>query len=61
MPKVKLTLSIGFHGGVRKGIVEIDDVLWDSATEEEREKILDETARDWADSYIELNTEVVPA
>lgn len=58
MPKVRLNLSIGYAGADRNEVEDIDDAFWESLTAEEREKYLDELARDWANNYVEYNAEI---
>ena len=59
MPKVKLNLTIGYPGAERNDEEDIDDELWDSLDEREREKLLDELASDWANNYIGFSAMVI--
>lgn len=51
--KVKVRLSIGYVGAVRKAVLDVDDDLTDDE--------LDEIVRDWAHNYIEWGFERVDA
>lgn len=55
MPTIKLHLSIGYANASRSDEEEIDDELWESLSEEEREELLDEIATDWGNNYIDLS------
>lgn len=59
MPTVKLELSIGYAGAIRKETEEIDDELWESMNDKERADYLDEVAQEWADNYISISAEIV--
>lgn len=53
MPIIKLSLSIGFCTATRNDTEEIDDVLWESLNEEQRQNLLDEIWQDWSSNYID--------
>ncbi len=59
MPTVKLSLSIGFANASRENEEVIDDELWDSMDEKEREEYLDELATFWANNYIDIGVKIV--
>lgn len=59
MPKIKLHLSIGFPSATRQEVDEIDDELWKSMNETEREDLLNEIASDWANNFINYSAWVV--
>lgn len=54
MPKLKVTLSIGYHGASHDDIIDIDEEEWeDCETEVERTELMDSYWQDWANNYIE--------
>ena len=54
MPKIKVTLSIGFANATQEDTLDIPDDEWESCeTDDEREKMIDEYWRDWAWNYID--------
>jgi hypothetical protein len=60
MPKLKVSLSIGYAGARRDDVIEIDDDDWnDCDTEEDREKLIDEYWTDWSQQYIDGGAEIV--
>ena len=60
MPKVKVSLGIGFANASHEDVIEIDDTEWaECETEEERGNLLGEYWQDWANNYIDGGTEVV--
>lgn len=60
MPKAKLTLSIGFVGAIQKDIIDIDDDDYLACeTDNEREQLLNEYWKDWANDYIDGNIRLV--
>jgi hypothetical protein len=60
MPTLKVSLSIGFADAEQQDEIEIDEDEWnDCETEEEREKLIDQYAQDWALNYINIGAEVV--
>lgn len=59
MPKLKVTLGIGFAGARQEDVIEIDDDEWnDCETEEEKEKLIDEYATEWAWDYIDIGANI---
>lgn len=60
MPKLKVTLGIGFVGARQEDTIEIDDAEWEGCeTEQDRENLIDEYAQQWAWNYIDLGAEIV--
>ena len=59
MPKLRVSLGIGYPGAKHVDEIEIDDDEWDELTEEEREEFIDQLAVDWAWNYIDIGVEVV--
>ena len=60
MPKLKVTLGIGFAGARHEDEIEIDEDEWnDCETEEEREKLIDEYATEWAWDYIDIGANLL--
>ena len=59
MPKLKVTLSIGV--GVRhEDVIEIEESEWESCeTDDEREKLIDLHACEWANNYIDIGAQIV--
>ena len=51
--KVKAYLSIGFANADQEDEVEIDDEELEGLSPEERERIIGEHVKQWADNYIE--------
>jgi hypothetical protein len=60
MPILKVSLGIGFANAQQQDKIEIDEDEWnDCENEEEREKLIDQYAQDWAWNYIDIGAEVV--
>lgn len=60
MPKLEVTLGIGYVAPQREDVIEIDDHVWDACeTDEEREELIDQHAWDWANNYIDIGAHVV--
>ena len=60
MPKLKVTLSIGYSGATHEDILEIEDDEWaDCKTDEEREKLIGDYWGDWANNYIDGSAVIV--
>ena len=60
MPKLKVTLSIGYSGATHEDVLEIEDDEWVSCeTDEEREKLIDDYWGDWANNYIDGSAVIV--
>lgn len=60
MPKLRVKLGIGISNARRTGILDIDEDEWNAcANEEEREKLMDEYANEWADNYIDIGCELI--
>jgi hypothetical protein len=60
MPKLKVTLSIGFANAKREDIIDICETEWSECkTDEEREKLMDGYWDDWSCNYINGGVEIV--
>lgn len=60
MPKVKVTLSIGFITANREEIIDIDDDEYMACeTGDEKEQLMEEYWQDWANNYIEGNINLI--
>jgi hypothetical protein len=56
MPKIKVTLSIGFPGANREDILEIPNEEWnDCEFDSEKEELIEE----WSGNYIDGGAELV--
>ena len=59
MPTIKVSLSIGFPAATRREEIEIDDDEWNGCdTDEERDALMDEYAKEWALDYIEIGAKI---
>lgn len=58
---VSCILGIGFANAHRQEDFELEFTVeeWENFTEEERQKILDETAMEWANNYIDVGITVI--
>lgn len=55
MPQIKVTLGVGISNAYQSDILDIDEDSWNACTtDEEREKLLEEYAEEWAGNYIDL-------
>ena len=60
MPNLKVSLNIGFINATQEDILDIDDQEWaECETEEDREKLIDSYATEWAWNYIEIGAHIV--
>ncbi len=60
MPKIKVTLSIGFVGAEHESILDIDDDEWAACeTAMQRKDLMQEYWQDWANNYIDGGCELV--
>ena len=60
MPQLKVTLGIGFSNAHQRDTLDIDEAEWDDCeSDEDREKLIDEYAQEWAWNYIDLGAELV--
>ena len=60
MPILKLSLSIGLANSTKKDEIHLDEDEWSACeTAEEREKLIDAYAREWASNYIDIGVAVV--
>ena len=54
MPKIEVSLSIGFANATQTDVLDIDETEWaDCETDEEREKLMDDYWTDWSRNYID--------
>ena len=59
MPKLKVFLGIGFANASHSDELEIDDDDWNACeTDEDREKLIDQYATDWAWNYIDIGAKL---
>ncbi|OEU71742.1 MAG: hypothetical protein BA863_06605 [Desulfovibrio sp. S3730MH75] len=60
MPKIKVTLDIGFPTAMHEDIIEIDETEWSECeTEGQREALAGEYWQDWANNHIDGHWEIV--
>ena len=60
MPKIKVTLSIGYPGATHEDEFDIDDEDWEACeTEEQKEELMWEYWKEWANNYIDGGPEVI--
>ena len=60
MPKLKVTLGIGFAGARQEDVIEIDADEWnDCETEGEKGDLIDEYAKEWAWNYIDIGANII--
>jgi hypothetical protein len=57
--KVKVILSIGYPSADHRDVIEIPDEELEGLTESEREDVINENVREWADNYIEIDWDIV--
>ena len=59
MPMITVKLGIGYPGATHSDTIEIDNAEWENCeTDEEREKLINEYAVEWAWNYIDLSAEI---
>lgn len=60
MPKIKVTLNIGYPTAIHEDIIEIDDEEWAGcATDKQRDALKDEYWQDWVNNYIGGGAELI--
>lgn len=60
MPKIKVTLSIGYPGADREDILDVDDDEWnDCETDRERQELMNMYWRTWSNDYIDGGSELI--
>ena len=60
MPKIRVTLGIGFANASQKDVLDIDEAEWDACeTDEDREELMNEYWKDWSNNYIDGGCELV--
>lgn len=60
MPKLKVSLGIGFSGARHDDVLDIDDKEWgDCESDSDREKLIDDYAKDWAWNYIDIGATLI--
>jgi hypothetical protein len=60
MPKMKVTLGIGFHNANQEDVIDIDETEWNECeTDEEREDLINDYWQNWANNYIDGGTEII--
>ena len=55
MPKIKVTLCIGFAGATHEDILDIDETEWEECGgfEQQQEELINEYWKEWAADYID--------
>jgi hypothetical protein len=60
MPKLRVTLGIGFHGAKHESILTISEEEWEACvTDYYREELIQEYWQEWANNYIDGVTEII--
>ena len=60
MPKMKVSLGIGFANARQEEILDIDEQEWSECeTDEEREMLIDDYAKEWAWDYIDIGAVLI--
>ena len=60
MPKIKVTLSIGYPAASREDVLEVDDDEWnDCETNEQREELMNQYWTTWSNDYIDGGSELI--
>jgi len=60
MPKLKVTLGIGYPTATHEDIIEIDDTEWaECETDEEREDLINSYWTDWSNNYIDGGADII--
>lgn len=60
MPKIRVTLGIGYPTARHEDELEIDETEWEKCeTEEQRNDLMNEYWQDWANNYIDGGYELV--
>lgn len=55
MPKISVSLGIGFAGARQEDIIEINKEEWEACSnEQERNELMDESAIEWAWNHIDI-------
>jgi hypothetical protein len=61
MPKMKVSLSIGYPGATREDVLEVDDTEWgECKTSQEQEELLESYWQEWSNNYIDGGFELIP-
>ena len=60
MPKIRVSLNIGFPNARQEEILDIPEDEWNSCeTDRDKEKLIDEYATEWAWDYIDIGAELI--
>lgn len=60
MPKIKVSLDIGFAGANREETLEISDEEWnDCGTSQEQEELMEDYWKEWSNNYIDGGVELI--
>lgn len=60
MPKLKVSLSIGYPTAKHEDVINVDDEEYNACeTDNDREELLESYWRDWSNNYIEGYFEIV--
>ncbi len=60
MPNIRVSLSIGYPAAVQEGEIEVDNDEWnDCETEDERQNLINSYWKEWANTYIDGDAELI--
>ena len=60
MPKMRVTLGIGFANADQEDVIDIDEDEWSECkTDDQREELMNDYWRDWSNNYIDGSTEII--
>jgi hypothetical protein len=60
MPKMKVSLGIGYSNSNQEDIIEIDEDEWNECeTDEDRADLMNDYWKNWADNFIDGGTEII--
>lgn len=60
MPKIRVSLSIGYSNASQEDEIEISEQEWaECKTDEEREALIDDYWRDWSNNFIDGGAELI--
>jgi hypothetical protein len=60
MPKLKVSLGIGYPTATREDVIEIDETEWSECeTDDQREDLINDYWKDWSDNYIDGCAEII--
>ena len=60
MPKMRVTLGIGFASASQEDVIDINEDEWDAClNDDQREELMNDYWRDWSNNYIDGGTEII--